>query len=45
LRRPLALLRYRANLLGADLRVMNFSGGNTSSKFTLPDPVLWRIMN
>jgi rhamnose utilization protein RhaD (predicted bifunctional aldolase and dehydrogenase)/NAD(P)-dependent dehydrogenase (short-subunit alcohol dehydrogenase family) len=34
----LALLRYRSNLLGADLRITNFSGGNTSSKFELPDP-------
>jgi len=29
---PLALLRYRSNLLGADLRITNFGGGNTSSK-------------
>jgi len=35
---PLALLRYRSNLLGADLRVTNFGGGNTSSKIELPDP-------
>src|ERR1700688_3143457 len=28
----LALLRYRSNLLGADLRITNFGGGNTSSK-------------
>src|SRR5579872_7337474 len=34
----LALLRYRSNLLGADLRITNFGGGNTSSKFELPDP-------
>jgi rhamnose utilization protein RhaD (predicted bifunctional aldolase and dehydrogenase)/NAD(P)-dependent dehydrogenase (short-subunit alcohol dehydrogenase family) len=34
----LALLRYRSNLLGADLRITNFGGGNTSSKITLPDP-------
>ena len=34
----LALLRYRSNLLGADLRVTNFGGGNTSWKFELPDP-------
>src|SRR5882724_9925349 len=34
----LALLRYRSNLLGADLRVTNFGGGNTSSKIELPDP-------
>src|SRR5439155_9836778 len=34
----LVLLRYRSNLLGADLRITNFGGGNTSSKFELPDP-------
>ena len=34
----LAMLRYRSNLLGADLRITNFGGGNTSSKVTLPDP-------
>src|SRR6267143_26688 len=34
----LALLRYRSNLLGADLRITNFGGGNTSSKMALPDP-------
>jgi rhamnose utilization protein RhaD (predicted bifunctional aldolase and dehydrogenase)/NAD(P)-dependent dehydrogenase (short-subunit alcohol dehydrogenase family) len=37
--RPLELLRYRSNLLGADLRITNFGGGNTSSKFDLPDPL------
>src|SRR5437660_3461084 len=36
--KQLALLRYRSNLLGADLRITNFGGGNTSSKFELPDP-------
>jgi rhamnose utilization protein RhaD (predicted bifunctional aldolase and dehydrogenase)/NAD(P)-dependent dehydrogenase (short-subunit alcohol dehydrogenase family) len=36
---PLALLRYRSNLLGEDLRITNFGGGNTSSKFELPDPL------
>jgi rhamnose utilization protein RhaD (predicted bifunctional aldolase and dehydrogenase) len=36
---PLELLRYRSNLLGADLRITNFGGGNTSSKFALPDPL------
>ena len=36
---PLATLKYRSNLLGADLRITNFGGGNTSSKFTLPDPL------
>jgi len=34
----LAFLRYRSNLLGADLRITNFGGGNTSSKIELPDP-------
>jgi rhamnose utilization protein RhaD (predicted bifunctional aldolase and dehydrogenase)/NAD(P)-dependent dehydrogenase (short-subunit alcohol dehydrogenase family) len=38
-RDPLELLRYRSNLLGADLRITNFGGGNTSSKFELPDPL------
>jgi len=37
--RPLELLRYRSNLLGADLRITNFGGGNTSSKFDMPDPL------
>ena len=36
---PLELLRYRSNLLGADLRITNFGGGNTSSKFTRIDPL------
>lgn len=34
----LALLRHRSNLLGADLRITNFGGGNTSSKIQLPAP-------
>jgi len=34
----LAMLRYRSNLLGRDLRITNFGGGNTSSKIELPDP-------
>ena len=37
--RPLDLLQYRSNLLGADLRITNFGGGNTSSKCDLPDPL------
>ena len=37
-RDQLALLRYRSNLLGTDLRITNFGGGNTSSKIDLPDP-------
>ena len=39
---PLALLCYRSNLLGADLRITNFGGGNTSSKMELPDPFTGR---
>src|SRR5437660_11269925 len=34
----LSLLRYRSNLLGAELRITNFGGGNTSSKIELADP-------
>jgi len=33
------LLRYRSNLLGSDLRITNFGGGNTSSKLDEVDPV------
>jgi rhamnose utilization protein RhaD (predicted bifunctional aldolase and dehydrogenase)/NAD(P)-dependent dehydrogenase (short-subunit alcohol dehydrogenase family) len=33
------LLRYRSNLLGADLRITNFGGGNTSSKIVETDPI------
>jgi rhamnose utilization protein RhaD (predicted bifunctional aldolase and dehydrogenase)/NAD(P)-dependent dehydrogenase (short-subunit alcohol dehydrogenase family) len=33
------LLRYRSNLLGSDLRITNFAGGNTSSKLTETDPL------
>lgn len=36
---PLELLRYRSNLLGSDLRLTNFGGGNTSSKLTEVDPL------
>src|SRR5437868_9516891 len=38
----LSLLRYRSNLLRADLRITNFGGGNTSSKMGLPDPFTGR---
>lgn len=41
---PLALLRYRSNLLGADLRITNFGGGNTSSKMQLPDPSTGKLV-
>ncbi len=33
------LLRYRSNLLGSDLRITNFAGGNTSSKIADLDPL------
>ncbi len=33
------LLRYRSNLLGSDLRITNFAGGNTSSKIVETDPL------
>jgi rhamnose utilization protein RhaD (predicted bifunctional aldolase and dehydrogenase)/NAD(P)-dependent dehydrogenase (short-subunit alcohol dehydrogenase family) len=33
------LLRYRSNLLGSDLRITNFAGGNTSSKIIDTDPL------
>jgi rhamnose utilization protein RhaD (predicted bifunctional aldolase and dehydrogenase)/NAD(P)-dependent dehydrogenase (short-subunit alcohol dehydrogenase family) len=36
---PAALLRYRSNLLGSDLRITNFGGGNTSSKLEEIDPL------
>ena len=33
------LLRYRSNVLGSDLRITNFGGGNTSSKIVEQDPL------
>ncbi len=33
------LLLYRSNLLGSDLTVTNFGGGNTSAKITETDPL------
>jgi rhamnose utilization protein RhaD (predicted bifunctional aldolase and dehydrogenase) len=35
----LALLIYRSNLLGADLRLTNYGGGNTSVKIKSRDPL------
>jgi rhamnose utilization protein RhaD (predicted bifunctional aldolase and dehydrogenase)/NAD(P)-dependent dehydrogenase (short-subunit alcohol dehydrogenase family) len=32
-------LRYRSNVLGSDLRITNFGGGNTSSKIIGADPL------
>ena len=36
---PVERLRYRSNLLGADQRITNTGGGNTSSKIEMPDPI------
>lgn len=36
---PSELLLYRSNLLGSDLTVTNFGGGNTSAKLTETDPL------
>ncbi|MCG8605888.1 class II aldolase/adducin family protein, partial [bacterium] len=33
------LLLYRSNLLGQDLRVTNYGGGNTSAKISMKDPL------
>jgi rhamnulose-1-phosphate aldolase/alcohol dehydrogenase len=45
---PVGRLVYRSNILGADGRITNTGGGNTSSKLSMPDPrtgadveVLW----
>jgi hypothetical protein len=42
---PAELLLYRSNLLGSDLTVTNFGGGNTSAKLQEKDPLAraaWR---
>jgi rhamnulose-1-phosphate aldolase/alcohol dehydrogenase len=36
------LLLYRSNLLGSDLRITNFGGGNTSAKIVMTDPLTKR---
>src|SRR5882757_8916586 len=36
---PSELLLYRSNLLGSDLTVTNFGGGNTSAKLDAADPL------
>jgi rhamnulose-1-phosphate aldolase/alcohol dehydrogenase len=36
---PVERLRYRSNLLGADQRITNTGGGNTSSKVKMNDPL------
>jgi rhamnose utilization protein RhaD (predicted bifunctional aldolase and dehydrogenase)/NAD(P)-dependent dehydrogenase (short-subunit alcohol dehydrogenase family) len=38
------LLRYRSNLLGSDLRITNFAGGNTSSKVDERDPLTGELV-
>ena len=38
-RSPAELLLYRSNLLGSDLTVTNFGGGNTSAKNGAVDPL------
>ena len=36
---PVGRLVYRSNLLGSDLRITNFGGGNTSAKVPMTDPL------
>ena len=36
---PVERLRYRSNILGADQRITNTGGGNTSSKIMMTDPL------
>jgi rhamnulose-1-phosphate aldolase/alcohol dehydrogenase len=36
---PAERLLYRSNLLGSDLRITNYGGGNTSAKLTERDPL------
>src|ERR1700690_3816651 len=36
---PVERLRYRSNILGADQRITNTGGGNTSSKIRMADPL------
>src|SRR5215210_6305754 len=36
---PVERLRYRSNILGADQRITNTGGGNTSSKVQMTDPL------
>jgi rhamnulose-1-phosphate aldolase/alcohol dehydrogenase len=42
---PAELLLYRSNLLGSDLSVTNFGGGNTSAKLYAKDPLTGRQTN
>ena len=36
---PVERLRYHSNILGADQRITNTGGGNTSSKVKMTDPL------
>ena len=38
-------LQYRSNLLGSDLRVTNFGGGNTSAKLRQKDPLTGKMVD
>jgi len=40
---PEGRLLYRSNLLGADKRITNFGGGNTSAKLEEPDPITGEV--
>jgi rhamnulose-1-phosphate aldolase/alcohol dehydrogenase len=42
---PVERLRYRSNILGADQRITNTGGGNTSSKVTMTDPLTGEEMD
>ena len=42
---PKSLLLYRSNLLGSDLTVTNFGGGNTSAKLHERDPLTSEIVD
>ena len=37
-------LLYRSNLLGSDMRITNYGGGNTSAKVTETDPVTGELL-
>jgi rhamnulose-1-phosphate aldolase/alcohol dehydrogenase len=37
-------LLYRSNLLGSDLRITNYGGGNTSAKILQPDPLSGQLV-
>jgi len=39
------LLLYRSNLLGSDLRITNFGGGNTSAKIEMADPLTRKLVS